>query len=333
MSGSVGTQAVPSMTDPLTNTYLTGAAKNIREDLADLIYSIDPWECPMVGAIGSKEAEAVSTEWLVQELATADDNAQKEGFRFAPQTAKPADRMRNTCQIMVRSVTVSRTLGVTNTVGGDEFDRQSLLKGREVKRDLEYAITRGHVRVSTEPRYMSGAQTWINHGSMGAGAGVMPIGDGSNAPVAGTPRSMTLDLINDGFEQAWNSGGRPNLALMGSKLKRAFSALSQGGTGSPIVAQNIVQATEPGPVTIVGATDVYLSDFGRLNLAPDLFMPTTLVLGIDTMYFELAPLPQSDMVAEEYAKTGDARDGAVVFEGTLRALAPKAHFMVGDLTP
>ncbi len=321
-----------SMSAAIANTRVTTGANNIREDLANVVYQIDPWETPLVGAIGSVEAEAVTTEWLVQELAAAGTNIQPEGFRYAAQAATAPARMNNVCQIMVRAITVSRTFGAVNSVGGDEFDRQALLKGKELRRDLEYTITRAAIRTTVDPRRMSGLQTYITNGSMGAGAGAMPTGDGSNAPTAGTPRAMTLDLINAGLEQAFQDGGHPNLGLMGTSLKKAFSALSMGGTGNAIAATNIVTATDSAPVSIVSAVDVFLSDFGRIQLAPDLFMPTTLFLGVDTNYVELAPLPDSDMIMEEYAKTGDARDGAMLFEGSLRVTAPKAHMMVGDLT-
>jgi hypothetical protein len=119
---------------------------------------------------------------------------------------------------------------------------------------------------------------------------------------------------------------------MSPRLKRVFTGLAQGGAGNAIVAQNIVQATQPAPVTIVGAVDVYLSDFGKLQTAPDIFMPDNILQLWDPDYAEIAPLPGRDMVQEEFAKVGDAADGGVIFEGTLRMTAPRAHAMVGDLS-
>jgi Family of unknown function (DUF5309) len=328
--------AVPPMGPGIGNTGYTPATgtANVREDLADVIYEIDPWETPFVSAAGNKEAEQPLTEWLVQELQPADDNAQVEGFRYAAMPIKGTDRMNNVCQIMVRSVTVSNTFRVSNTVGGDEFDRQTLLKAKELRRDLEYCVTRGTVKASPAApgvRRMSGFQTWVTNGSMGAGGGLVANGNGSAAPVAGTARPLTLDLVGDAMEQAFTVGGHPNLALMSPRLKRLFSSLSQGGSGNPIAAMNIVQATTPAPTTLVGAVDIYLSDFGRIQLAPDIFMPNNVIELIDPDFMELAPLPGRDMVLEEYAKAGDAADGAMIFEGTLRPTAPKAHAMVGDL--
>ena len=327
--------AVPPMNAPIGNTTYTAATGvgNVREDLADIIYEIDPWETPFVAACGNKEAEQPMTEWLVQNLQPADDNAQPEGFRYAAMPILGPARENNICQIMVRSVTVTNTYRVSNTVGGDEFDRQTLLKGKELRRDLEWCVTRGSVKANPAPpgvRRMSGFQTWVTNGSMGTG-GNLATGNGSNAPVPGAVRPLTLDLVSDALEQAFTVGGHPNLALMSPKVKRLFSSLAQGGSGNPIAAQNIVQATAPSPVTMVGAVDVYLSDFGRLDLAPDIFMPDGVVELLDTDYIEIGPLPGRDMILEEYAKVGDAADGAMIFEGTLRPTAPKAHALVGDI--
>ena len=326
--------AVPPQGAAIANTVLTPrtGVSNVREDLADLIYEIDPYETPVVSAIGNKEADQPMTEWIQQKLAAADDNAQPEGFRYAAQGVVAPVRFNNICQIMFRAVTVSNTFRVSNAVGGDEFDRQTLLKGKEVRRDLEWAITRNGIKTTTDPRRMSGFQTWVTNGSMGAGGALVVPGNGTTAPTTGTARTLVLDMVGDAMQQAYTVGGHPRLAVMSPRLKRVFTGLAQGGAGNAIVAQNIVQATQPQPMTIVGSVDVYLSDFGRLETAPDIFMPDNILELWDTDYAELAPLPGRDMVQEEYARVGDAADGGVLFEGTLRMTAPPAHAMIGDLS-
>lgn len=327
--------AVASAGAAITNTFLTtgaNAANSVREDLADMIWRIDPDETPLVTAIGrGADAEQINTQWLVQTLSPADSNVQPEGFRYLAQPAVRTVRNNNYCQIMFRSVTVSNTLRASDAVGGDEWNRQMLLKGLEVRRDLEWWVTRGNVRTGTDPRQMSGIQCWITNGSMGAGTGALPTGDGSNGPTAGTARTLTIALIGAAMQAAFSVGGHPTEGFMSPRLKAAFSALAVPGAPG-IVANNVVSATAPSKVTAVGAVDVYLSDFGTVQMAPDIFMPDGVILLIDTNYAEIAPLTGRDMNIEEYAKTGDAADGGVVFEGTLRVNAPKAHAMVGDLS-
>ena len=118
---------------------------------------------------------------------------------------------------------------------------------------------------------------------------------------------------------------------MSGNIKNYFATLSQGGTGNPIVAQNIVQASPTGEMTIQGAVDVYRTNFGTIQLAPDRFCPAHQILLVSTDYVEMAPLPERDMIQQDYAQTGDNSQGGVVFEGCIRPTAPKAHATIFDL--
>ena len=324
--------AVPPMTSAPSNTYLETAAIGVREDLADIIYRIDPDETPLVSACARVGAKQVLTEWLVQELNPAADNAQPEGFTAVMQAVLKPVRLNNVCQILARTVGVSNTLRVVDVAGGeDEYNRQLILRGMEVKRDLELAFTSPLVRTITDPRHMSGLPCYTVNGQRGAGAGVMPIGDGSNAGTAGTPYDLTLAAVNTAIQQCWTAGSAPSLFIMSGNIKAYFSTLAQGGTGNPIVAQNIQQVSERQEITIQGAVDVYRSNFGTHQLAPDRFCPAHQILGVSTDYVEAAPLPERDMVQQDYAQTGDNSQGGVIFEGCIRPTAPKAHFTIFDL--
>jgi hypothetical protein len=313
-------------------TYLETAAVGVKEDLADIIYRIDPDETPLVSACSRVEANQVLTEWLVQELNAAGDNAQPEGFTAVMQPVLKPVRLNNVCQILARTVAVSNTLRSVDMAGGeDEYNRQLVLRGMEVKRDLELAVTSPLVRTITDPRHMSGLPCYCVNGSRGAGAGVMPVGDGSNAGTPGTARDLTLAMIDSAMQQAWQAGGKPTLAVMSGNIKAYFATLSQGGTGNPIVAQNIQNVTSSQDVTIMGAVDVYRTNFGALQLAPDRFMPPHTILLVSTDYVEMAPLSGRDITEQSYAQTGDNSQGGVVYEGCIRPTAPKAHAWIADL--
>ena len=98
-----------------------------------------------------------------------------------------------------------------------------------------------------------------------------------------------------------------------------------------MVAQNIQNVTSAQEVTIMGAVDVYRTSFGAIQLAPDRFCPAHQILLVSTDYVELAPLPERDITELSFAKTGDNTQGGVIFEGTLRPKAPKAHAWIADL--
>jgi hypothetical protein len=313
-------------------TYVETAAVGVKEDLADIIYRIDPDETPLVSACSRVGANQVLTEWLIQELNAASDNAQPEGFTAVMQAVLKPVRLNNVCQIIARTVGVSNTLRSVDMAGGeDEYNRQLILRGMEVKRDLELAVTSPLVRTITDPRHMSGLPCYTLNGSRGAGAGVMPVGDGSNAGTAGTLRDLTLAMVDSAVQQCWQAGGKPSLGIMSGNVKAYFATLSQGGTGNAVVAQNIQNVTAREQVTIMGAVDVYRTNFGTIDLAPDRFCPLHQILLVSTDYVELAPLPERDIIQQDYAQTGDNSQGGVVFEGCIRPTAPKAHATIFDL--
>ena len=323
----------PTMASAPTNTYTQQLASGtVHEDVSDIIYRIDPEETPFVSSLSRVGSKQILTEWLVQTLNTAADVPQPEGFTAVISPAVKPARLSNVCQIFARTVGVSGTLRVVDSIGGeDEYNRQLVLRGIEVKRDLELVATSNTPKTATDPRHMAGMPTWCTNGSRGAGAGVMPVGDGTNGGTAGTARDLTLDIVNTAMQQAWNNGGAPTVGLMSGNIKNYFSTLSQGGAGNAIVAQNIVTASPTGQLTIQGAVDVYRTNFGTLQLAPDRFMPPNMILLITRDYVELAPLPERDMVEQQYAITGDNTQGGLIFEGTLRVTAPKAHAAIFDL--
>jgi hypothetical protein len=78
--------------------------------------------------------------------------------------------------------------------------------------------------------------------------------------------------------------------------------------------------------------EAFLSDFGRLEVVPDRFCPSTVIYLLDTDWYEVVSLPESNFTNEELAKTGDSTKGMLVYEGSLRMRAPKAHAAIYDLT-
>lgn len=324
----------PTMGAAPTNTYVqSGATGNVREDLANIIWRIDPDETPFVSSLQRVGAKQILTEWLLQILNTAQDVPQPEGFTAVISPAVPATRLSNVCQIFARTVAVSGTLRNVDIPGGeDEYNRQLVLRGLELKRDLELVCTGNTIKAPGDPRHLGGMVTWCHNTVTGAG-GTVPTGNGTDAAAAGTAYDLTLANVNTVTQAIWTAGGKPTLAVMSGNIKNYFSTLAQGGTSNPIVAQNIAQVTERQEITIQGAVDVYRTNFGTLQLAPDRFMGASAhhILIITPEYVELAPLPNRDMVQTQLAQTGDNTQGMVVFEGTLRVMAPLAHGCVFGL--
>lgn len=325
--------AAPSTGTPDANTLITtgtNATTGQRESLDDLIARIDPDETPFYSNSRKGKASAINEEWLVQELEPADENAQLEGYQASPAELENPARFGNYCQIVARIFDVSGTSNAVNKAGRQsDYDYHSLLKGLEVRRDLEWSLVRGTPKSGTAPRKLAGILAWITNGSVGAGAGLMPTGDGTDGPTPGTARPLSLALIADAMQAAYTDGGKPSMLMLHPTQKRIFSGLS-GSAGQ--VAANEFTMTRAEPATIIGSVSVFLTDFGRLECVVNRIMRNTDAILVDPRYAECVALPGRSFKREKLAKTGDAERGHVLWEGTLKVRAPKAHAAVLDLT-
>src|SRR6202171_2914904 len=122
-----------------TNTFATYEAIGNREDLSDVIYRIDPVEVPFISGIEKEKAAAVNHEWETQALAAVNTgNAQLEGDDAVADATTPTVRLGNICQISRKTPRVTGTQRSVNHAGrDDEMEYQEMLKGLELKRDME----------------------------------------------------------------------------------------------------------------------------------------------------------------------------------------------------
>ena len=182
-------------------TFTTTLAKGEREQLADVIYRIDPDETPIFSALKKETSNGIFTEWQVQELAAAaTDNHASEGADASFATPTATVRFGNYHQISVKAVSVSGTLDVVDKAGRDkELNYQKVLKSLELRRDIEKSIGDTDVaRSASEPRKSASLSCWITNGSVGATAGAFATGDGTDTVTGGDDRALTLALIEDG---------------------------------------------------------------------------------------------------------------------------------------
>jgi len=111
--------------------------------------------------------------------------------------------------------------------------------------------------------------------------------------------------------------------LVGPFQKQAVSAFAG------IAAQRYMAPTD-GPTTIIGAADVYMSDFGTVSVVPSRFMRTRDALVLDPEYAAVAYL--RPFATNELAKAGDAEKTQILAELTLEMRNEAAHGIAADLT-
>ena len=310
-------------------THTTQTAVGEREDLADVIYRIDPDETPIFSALKKETSNGIFTEWQVQELAAASaTNYANEGANATFATPTATVRFGNYHQISVKDVAVSGTLEAVDKAGRDrEMAYQRVLKSLELRRDIEKAIGDTDVaRDASDPRKSASLTCWMTNGSVGSG-GSFATGDGTDTITGGTDRSLTLALIEDGMQDAWTDGGSPKM-LVGSAQNRAnFSDLSATGN----LVSNDVNMTQAKATTYVGSTSVYLTDFGTLDVAPSRFMGNDRMFLIDPDFASLCTLSGRNFAEKDIAATGDAEKMQLITEWSLKVQAPKAHAVIYDL--
>lgn len=312
------------------NTVQTYAQVGVREDLSDVVSRIDITEVQFQSNIGKSKATARYHEWQTQALAAASpNNAVVEGDDTAAQAATPRVRVGNRLQIAKKSGAVSGSAQAVDVAGvSDELDEQKILKGLELRRDVEATLlqnTAASAGNSSTAGTAAGIESWItsnvSRGTGGANGGFS--GGVVAAPTDGTQRAFTQAQLDAVMQSCFSNGGKPTMLFLGPSQKTAFSAF----TG---IALNRVDNPKDTQVTIVGGADVYLSNFGKLSVVPSTFQRNRTALLIDPKMVKKANLRK--MFTEMLAKTGDSEKFHVIEEFTLEVTNEKAHGLIADLT-
>ena len=310
-------------------TYKTSDAVGEREELADVIYRIDPTDTPIFSALKKEGARAVYSEWQVQELAAASaTNYNNEGADYSYVNPSATTRMGNYHQISVKAASVSGTLDAVDKAGRDrETAYVKTLKGLELRRDIEKYLVSDTAKSSSDPRKAGTLSTWITNVSVAASSAA-PTGDGTDVPtLSGTDRAMAISQIDAAMLAAFEDGGKPSIITMSPTNKQVFSNLS-----SASVATNQIITSANKDAAYVGAVSLYRSDFGELNVVVDRFQGNDRLFLLDTDYASITTLPNRNFVVSDVAPTGDATKFAILAEWSLKVSAPKAHAAVYDLT-
>ena len=315
-------------------------AKGLREDLSDTIYNIAPTETPVVSSIGKTKATATIHQWQTDTLGAATNNALIEGDAAGTFTPVATVQAVNKTQIMGKVVNVSGTLDAVDKAGRKTETAYQLAKaGQELKRDIEKSILGNIAPVvgsASAARKLASIQTWIrtNWTSVATGstraAPAAPPGSAIRIKSAtGETAAFTEASLKIAVKKVFEAGGNPTMLVVPPHQKQVVS----GFTG---IAEQRYAAPKKAQTTIIGAADVYLSDFGVLSVVPDRFMtPDYAVNGeqallIDPTMLAIATLRpfQSTLLS----KDGDRTTHQMLTELTLQVNNEAAHGIVADLT-
>lgn len=308
-----------------SDTYDVTSSGGIREDLSDVIWDLFPEDTWALTNLDKETATSTYHEWLRDNLQAPASNAQIEGDDPSFTDVNSPARHGTYMQIARKTFLISRTLEKVAKAGRrSEVSRTAMKRMKELKRDMEYAIEQNQISTaggSGTARTTAGMEAWIG-GTAGATTTVTNVmlatstsGHSTAIVNSGAPGTAITDGSTTGalaettlqraLEAAWTDGGDPRVILVGSTQKRAIDAF----TG---IATRFTDVDRSNQASIIGAANLYVSDYGRHQVILSRYMRSSVVLCIDPDYWAVAYLDRP--FVEELAKTGDGYKRQIITE-------------------
>jgi hypothetical protein len=299
----------------------------LAEDVEDVIFNISPQETPFLTKAKRKKVTATNHQWQTDSLATPAANRAIEGDESTYATATPTVMLSNRTQISKKTVKVSGTADAVRKYGRrEEFAYQIAKKGKELKRDIEYALITNQVSSaggSGTARSSAGVESMIaGNRILGTGntTGTTPgyaSGDWG-AVTDGTAATMVETDLTSALTAAWADGGDASTIMVGTTLKARIATF---GGASKFAGVSVNQGRTAQGV-VIGGVDLYISDVGEHKIMLNRYMRTGTLLALDMDYWSVGFL--RPIKFEERAKTGDATSGELLCEYTLIGDNPDA---------
>jgi hypothetical protein len=323
----------------VTNAFTTYQAVGNREDLSNAIYNIDPFDTPVMSAIRRRNVKNRLFDWQTENLPVVNpNNAQLEGFVLANAPAQPTIRQNNVTQISERDATVSGTQEESDAAGkGSEMAHQMALSSKVLKSDMETILCGRQARndgndTGPTARTTEAFSHWVARAKDKLGnplaaiapgtvtTGVPVLATDAFAAVAGASQvSITEAMLGDAMQQAYTNGASPTLWIVPPGPKRTISTFTGRSTTQVLV----------GKTEVVSTIDVIATDFGRIKVAPSLWVPVDVGLLIDPDYAAVAFF----RAFRQYlmARTGDAETRMIVVEWGVEMRNSLAHVIFNGI--
>ncbi len=314
------------------NTTQTFAMVGIREDLSDVITNIAPYDTPFYAMCRKGLAANRTPEWQRDTLRAANGNNKTiEGDDVTADAQGQPERLKNVVQLMDETISVSTTAQAVNAAGRrEELSRQTMQAAKALKTDMETRLTGADATVlggAGTPGELGGLESWIetntSRGTGGADGGFNSTTGLVEAPTDGTQRAFTESLLKSVIKDVWTEGGSPSIIMTGGSNKQTasgFAGIATQYRDNPGNAQ----------ATILGAADVYISDFGEHRIVPNRFSRDRTVAVLTPSMWEVRFL--QTFRRDKLAKTGHNDKRLLSAEFTLCCKEEKASGVIADLT-
>ena len=305
-----------------------------REDLIEAITNTSPEKTPVVSSFGRTTATNTFHEWQRDSLRSANkDNAAIDGDDATASARSATNRVANVCQIFQDTIATSRRANRVKKAGRKSEQAYQVAKAyKELQRDIEAMILSKNVAAlgdDSNAAKSAGLGRLIYTNALHGGSGATPAhtsGAATSALTAGTNRTFAEPLLKTAAQSAFtNAGEVPSMVVMSPAHKSTFSGFAG-------IAVNRFQVGKGEQGRIVGGADVYMSDFGEMEIVPHyLMVGADVVYGLNPDYGAVAYLDGFNK--QPLAKTGDSDKEQVLVDCTLELTAENVHFKIDNLTP
>lgn len=284
--------------------------------------------------IGRETVKNTLFEFQTDALSAVDTaNAHIEGDDVTSYEAvTPTVRMQNYCQISRKTLVLADTEEDVDKAGRkSELSYQIAKKGAELKRDMESIMLNNQAASAgntSTARKTASILAWIKTNTdKGTGGGDPSYTTLPNAArtdsTAGNLRSFTEIILKNVVQKVWSQGGKPKMLMVGPVNKQRASTFAG-------IADSRYNVNGAKPSVIIGAADIYVSDFGNIDIVPNRFQRERDALVIDPEYASMVTLRNFRVV--KLAKTGDAEKRMMLAEWGLKVHTELAHGLAADLT-
>lgn len=322
---------------PLASSGLGRAEKPSIDAVLREMYRFDT---PFLSNHSETGAKALREDWVGENLGSvAAATALEHGFVFSAAAATAPTRYSNYVQLVAEQFGVSDTSQAINNAGGvvgshSSMAREVLRRGRLLRRKINkllhtpqaYDSTVSLTKTATLPAYVV-----AGFKSSAGTPGAAPTGDGSDIPGAGTSPvawSSVADL-NSALQAVVVYGDTPTALYVSPKNKAKFSQLPDAS-----IADNRVNMTAgtTQPFAHIGTADIWLSDYGRMEVVMDIDAPDTHIKVINHDAVDLAFLPGMKYDMPKIGRTGSGEQAFIQACFTVRVTNPYAHIYNNGLS-
>ena len=247
---------------------------------------------------------------------------------FASLTAP--SRFGSFLQISSKTFLVSDSLEAVSKAGRkSEVARGAIVKMRELKRDMETRACQSGISTAGGAgtgRSTAGMEAWIGDATASAGGASHVVlstttASASTPPItSGTPGTAITDgtttaaftaaSLGYALQGAWEEGGDPSVILVTARQKAAVDGFAG-------IATRFVDVDKSAQASIIGAANLYVSDFGRHQVILNRYGRDSVALCIDPSMWALRYLRKP--LKRELARTGDGKKYQIITEWALVA--------------